>query len=329
MVSSCRVIGTGSIGTRYLRLLADRSETPPRAVPAGGTFRDTDLYKIAVHEPYCMIERPVVDLTVIATRTGSHVHDFNTFGESSRRVLIEKPIAPSYPLAHGILSSSLVQFSAVSAPLRFMQGYEVVSTFIPLAGNILDVEVVCQSWLPDWRPHSNYRESYSVDPGDGGVLRDLVHEVDYSLQLFGSPRSVSACLEHSKELQIDAESSALMKWQYPDFVLTMTLDYTSRIERRYLEIRGESAVITWNVLDGTIKVQEANALKTELLHFPNDLAKDEVLVRQLEASVSVEKNKQLCTVHDALRAVALCDAARESDQTLQPVSLSGQPWAEA
>ncbi len=37
-----------------------------------------------------------------------------------------------------------------------------------------------QSWLPDWRPDRDYRESYSARLDEGGVLRDLVHEIDYA-----------------------------------------------------------------------------------------------------------------------------------------------------
>lgn len=326
-VSSCRVVGTGSIGSRYLRLLADRSENPPRAVPSGGIFRDEELSKIAIHEPYyCQTERPSVELTVIATRTSSHVQDFQTFGELSRRILIEKPVASSYSHARGILSSPMVQSSAVSAPLRFMQGYEVLSCLLPLAGRILAVEVVCQSWLPDWRPHTDYRNSYSADPDDGGVLRDLVHEIDYSLKLFGYPNSVSAVLGHSRELEIEAEASALLKWKYPDFALTMKLDYISRVARRYLSIHGESAEIIWNILDGTVKVHETGRVETHVLHFPQDLSRDGVLVRQLEALVSSDMSHQLCTVSDALRAVAMCDAARESNRMSVPIVLSGPPW---
>ena len=328
MVPSCRVIGTGSIGSRYLRLLADRSENPPRAVPSGGIFRDAELSKIAVHEPYYTTERPPVDLTVIATRTSSHVQDFLTFGEWSRRVLIEKPIAPTYTLAQDLLASPVVQSSAVSAPLRFMQGYEAMSSLLPLAGRILAVQVVCQSWLPYWRPHADHRKSYSADPDDGGALRDLVHEIDYSLKLFGYPKSVSAVLGHSKELEIEAEASALLKWKYPDFVLTMTLDYASRVARRYLSIRGESAEIIWNVLDGTVKLHGTGKVGSRALHLPHDRSKDEVLVRQLEALVSSDMSQQLCTIPDALRAVAVCDVAREANEVSESIVLSGPPWGD-
>lgn len=321
-----RVIGTGSIGSRYVRLLATGFGSAPRAVPISGSFRDTELSRLAVLEPYDLADRPTVDLTVVATRTGRHVADFEAFGGSSRRVLIEKPIAPSFDLGKGVLGNEVASSTFVSAPLRFMQGYEAVTRLIPAVGTIRAVEVACQSWLPDWRPGTDYRASYSADPEEGGVLRDLVHEIDYSLHLFGAPVSVNATLERSEELGIAAESSARMRWGYPGFVLSMTLDYVSREPRRFLAVHGESAKITWDVLEGTVAVAETGQGTRQLLRFPEDLSKDGVLMRQLDAVLPSEGNWRRCTVPDAMRAVALCDAARESAARSQPVALTGPPW---
>ena len=324
--ATSRVVGIGSIGGRYVRLLAGATETAPRTIPIGGSFRDPELSRLSILEPYELAERSTVDLTVIATRTGRHVADFESFAGSSRKILIEKPIAPSFDLGKGVLGNEVASSTFVSAPLRFMEGYEAVTRLMPIVGTVQAVEVACQSWLPDWRPGTNYRASYSADPNEGGVLRDLVHEIDYSLRLFGAPVSVTASLEGSEELDIAAESSARMRWEYPGFVLSMTLDYVSREPRRFLAVHGESATITWNVLEGTVVVDETGRGVPRLLRFPKDLSKDGLLLRQLEAVLSAEDDWHRCTVPDALRAVALCDAARESAGRSQPSALTGTPW---
>lgn len=321
-----RVIGTGSIGSRYVRILATGFGSATRAVPISGSFRDPELSRLAVLEPYDLADRPSVDLTVVATRTGRHVADFEAFAGSSRRVLIEKPIAPSFDLGQGVLGNKVASSTFVSAPLRFMEGYEAVTRILPTVGTIRAVEVACQSWLPDWRPGTDYRASYSADPEEGGVLRDLVHEIDYSLHLFGAPVSVAASLEHSQELGIAAESSARMRWDYPGFVLSMTLDYVSLKPRRFLAVHGESATITWNLLEGTVAVEKTGQGTPQLLRFPDDLSKDGVLMRQLDAVLSSEGDWRRCTVPDALRAAALSDAARESATRSRPTTLTGPPW---
>lgn len=321
-----RVIGTGSIGSRYLRLFAVKLGSAPRAVPVGGTFRDSELSKIAILESYAQENRPVVDITVIATRTGRHVQDFESFGKVSRRVLIEKPVAPSYALGHAVMASDVAAKLAVSAPLRFMEGYQAVCDLLPFIEPIHEVSVVCQSWLPDWRPGTDYQLSYSADPDEGGVLRDLVHEIDYVLDLFGAPKSVSARLERSDELGIQAELSAMLELAYQEFNVRMNLDYTSRVARRYLSIRGESAAIRWNVLEGSVVVNDSGNSKEEILRFPDYLSKDDLLMRQVDALLAPGVDGRLCSLSEALRAVALCDAAREADAASSPLVLSGQPW---
>jgi len=268
----------------------------------------------------------MVDLIVIATRTGRHVADFVAYGQFGRRVLIEKPIAPCYSLGQAVQSSAIAESTAVSAPLRFMDGYAAVSGLLPRVGRILNVDVVCQSWLPNWRPGADYRTSYSADPDEGGVLRDLVHEIDYALDLFGVPESVSAYLGHSEELGIQAESSATLRWDYSDFALSMNLDFASRESRRYLAVHGESATITWNVLEATVHVEGIGHAEVHVKHFPGDLSRDGVLMRQVNAMASPKWDRRLCRVPEALRAIALCDAARASDLASTPTTLIGPTW---
>ena len=55
------------------------------------------------------------------------------------------------------------------------------------ASRPLSAHVSCQSWLPDWRPGRDYRESYSARADEGGALRDLVPELDYATALLGRP----------------------------------------------------------------------------------------------------------------------------------------------
>lgn len=321
-----RVVGTGSIGSRYVRLLASMFETAPRAIPVGGVIRDEELARISILESFDMDERPTVDLTVIATSTRRHVVDLERFEAATRLVLIEKPIAPTFALGCLALKSGKAASSAVSAPLRFMEGYDAVSKLLPYAGRISNVEIVCQSWLPDWRPGSDYRRSYSADPEEGGVLRDLVHEIDYALSLFGSPRSVAADLGHSEELAIEAESSALLHWFYPEFTLSMMLNFDYRGARRSLCVYGESATITWDVLAGKVKLVETRSQRQISYHYPSDLSKDEVLMRQVRAMVWANRDPRLCSIREAVRAIALCDAARESSQKSSPTELSGAVW---
>jgi predicted dehydrogenase len=69
--------------------------------------------------------------------------------------------------------------------------------------------------FPEWRPARDYRESYSASSEQGGVLRDLIHEIDYAVWLYGKPVAIIAQLSNSGRLGIAAEESADLLWRTP------------------------------------------------------------------------------------------------------------------
>ena len=109
---------------------------------------------------------------------------------------------------------------------------------LPQIGAVHAVRVECQSYLPDWRPGSDYRESYSARADEGGVLRDLIHEIDYATWLFGWPVAVTARYGNTGRLGIAAEEWAELAWEAPaDVEVSMRLDYLTRPPRRVMRAR--------------------------------------------------------------------------------------------
>ena len=99
-------------------------------------------------------------------------------------------------------------------------------------------------FFPDWRPNRDYRRSYSSRAEDGGVLRDLIHEIDYAVWLFGRPQSVFAKLFNLGRLGIEAEETVDLYWQaMAGYGISIHLDYLSRMpgaQSVLMEIRATS-----------------------------------------------------------------------------------------
>ena len=72
------------------------------------------------------------------------------------------------------------------------------------------IHVFCGSYLPDWRPGRDYRETSSAmrDSG-GGVLLDLSHELDYIQWLAGRLEVDHAVSEKVSDLEIDSDDILL------------------------------------------------------------------------------------------------------------------------
>ena len=105
------------------------------------------------------------------------------------------------------------------------------------------------SYLPDWRPTIDYRDSYSARRElGGGVLRDASHELDLAVWFFGWPLDVaSAWIGKVGDLEIDVEDTVrTVLVSAAGIPIVIELDYLSRTYRRGIEITGTDATIRFD-----------------------------------------------------------------------------------
>lgn len=311
---SSRVVGTGSIGARYLNALALLTSSRPIAVPIGGVLRDPILDEVATVERLNEPDRPHVDLCVIATNTNRHVEDATSFRGSADLLLIEKPLSFSTQSLRGFDCSRPKAEVAVATPLRFMEGFGAVQATLAAVGEITGVSVECRSWLPSWRPGTDVRRSYSSDPIYGGVLLDLVHEIDYCLRLFGTPVGMNAALSRDSVLGISSESTAHLLWRYGAYDLRMVLDYVSLPPSRRLRVYGTRKSLAWDLLEASVTIWDHDRGTVEVATFPDDLDRDMVLLRQILATAGRSGDARVSSLEQAWQAVAVCDLAKESSR---------------
>ncbi len=307
-----RVVGTGSIGSRYARILNSVSTMPPLLVSTRQRdLRDSFDFPVNVESPQAR-NLTEVDLTVIATQTGRHLADARRYATASSSLLVEKPLCASLTTAGSLDWLRELPRTQVATPLRFTDGFGRVRQLLATAGAVMSVAVECRSWLPSWRPDNDYRLSYSADPVEGGVLRDLIHEVDYLLVLLGPPASVVGGLSNQKSLQIQSEASATSIWRYEDFEAIVHLDYISRIPRRSIRIQTTDFSLYWNVLAATVSRFSHESGETVVENFPQDLDRDEAIRRQLSDLRLDPKTWIGSSLDEGIRAVHMCDLIRRS-----------------
>ena len=265
------MLGQGSIGQRHGRVLAGLGATVV-AVPARAELK---------------IEH--VDGIVIATDKGRHAADIERLKHVAP-LLVEKPLATTAEEASRAVVGAKVH---VGCCLRFDAALAEVKAKLPTLGRIESVEVECLSWLPDWRPQRDYKQSYSAREGEGGVLRDLIHEIDYCLWMFGRPKSVMGKLFNSGVLGIPVEESARLHLGFGHFSALLHLSFASKRASRKLKVIGEHGTLEW---DG--------------LH-PAD--PNEKYVEQAKAWLSALSGGAagpLATAEDGIMALRVCDGAR-------------------
>ena len=100
-----------------------------------------------------------------------------------------------------------------------------------------EVNVYCGSYLPDWRPDTDFKESYSAraDLG-GGVHIDLIHELDYIYWIFGQPSVVTKTFKSQSSLSISSYDYANYILEYDGFCASIVLNYYRRDPKRSFEL---------------------------------------------------------------------------------------------
>lgn len=320
--------GTGSIGMRHNRVFRDLLGMPTVAVS-----RRLDRILLLQKDGYVTARSLSEAITgkdfilVVASDTRRHVEDAMAgIWLGCGYVLIEKPIAPAVAdtlqLQEAISKTNTKVF--VACNLRFDSALNLFRQRLQEIGEIHHVRIEAQSYLPEWRPQRDYRESYSVSPEEGGVLRDLIHEIDYAVWLYGKPAAVTAHLSNSGQLGIAAEESADLLWHTPfGATVSIRLDYVTRHYRRMMTAFGSKGDLTWDCPTHTIKLRtlESGLVTTGV---PQD--RDEMMRMQAAAFVNAATSGisgQLATLEEGIFAIAVCDAARISSSTGRTASIFG------
>ncbi len=307
------VIGAGSAGRQHLRALASigarviavtRRSSVAATLRAEGIETANDLAAAAVAG---------ASACVIASETGRHAADTETALALGLDALIEKPLAvdavEGRRVAAAVSASGRRVF--VACVLRFSSSLALIRSRLPELGRIHSARAECRSYLPDWRSECDYRTSYSADATQGGVLRDLIHEIDYCGWLFGFAHAPSGSCTNLGQLGIASEEIAEIKWDLPlGGPLTIGLDYLTRPTRRRLAVHGERGTLEWDALAGTsllTLIGEDPILETAAEDAATRFrAQAEAFICALDGGA----DERLAGIEDGVRALEICDAVR-------------------
>jgi len=318
------VRGSGSIGQRHARVLrqvgAEVSLWPVRDRGASpGTVDEATGARLLDDATGPEAVRGAA-LVVVATDTSRHVADaLEALDSGAGKVLVEKPVAPTAADVDALVQHLRHTLVWVAAPLRATQGFRHLRRLVSRVEAPASAHVWSQSWLPDWRPDRDYRDSYSARADEGGALRDLVHELDYAATLFGPATLIGASVDTSGPLDIEADQAATLLWSTErGITVTARLDYVTRPTTRGVVVRSSSGVLEWDVVAATVRHTTPDGESTEQV-FDHDLDRDIVMGAQARAALDLLPTAPVdervargapATLADGVAAVRLCDAAR-------------------
>ena len=199
---------------------------------------------------YDDIKGIVPDFIIISNPTSKHFETIQELLPYRIPLFIEKPVFAE--LGHDDIIKEIESkriLTYVACDMRFMDCLTWLHQYMSEYRNevrINEINVYCGSYLPEWRPGTDFRKCYSAIPElGGGVHIDLIHDVDYVYWIFGRPESHHAIFRNVSSLGHRAYDYANFNIIYPEFCANVVLNYYRRDAKRYMEILFDDC--TWTV----------------------------------------------------------------------------------
>ena len=240
-------IGLGSIGQRHLRnvhaVAAERGIDIVTDVvePRELDYLDEATRALVRNRFPTSAELGHYDIIFITNPSQLHHETLLAGKDKAEFFFVEKPVFTE-ALPHDALAAFTDEKRFyVACPLRHTRVYGFLKEFVT-NNRIYCARAICSSYLPEWRPGTDYRKTYAAQKGSGGVKLDLIHEFDYLFSLFGLPAEACLLDGHFSDLEIMSADGLSFVGRYPDKTLELHLDYYGRIPRREIELYTENDV---------------------------------------------------------------------------------------
>ena len=192
-------------------------------------------------------------IVFITNPTEFHLDTLKKFHNKGQHFFIEKPLCTYEQLAStsvDYLRENSVYY--VASPLRYTKVLQYVKQNVDI-NEVYSARAISSSYLPDWRPGTDYRTTYSAHKElGGGVAIDLIHEWDYLTYLFGTPKKVHSIIKKVSDLEIDTEDIAIYIGEYGDKVVELHLDYLGRSSIRKLELFMKDDTIICDLINSNV-----------------------------------------------------------------------------
>lgn len=264
------VIGYGSIARRHianLRMLGVAQMLVFR--PSGHPAEVSGELRFVASIADGIAARP--DLAVVASPSARHMEALEPLLQAGVACYVEKPpviAAPDVAKLRTLLAQGRPPVTLTGCNLRFLPSLRRLREALRAGkiGTPVRASLQAGQWLPDWRPQRDYRNTYSAHAeAGGGVIFDLIHEIDAARWLFGEFDKVRTLSGKLSRLEIDAEDTACLLFAKRGGgpIVSIGLDYVSRQRVRRYEIVGDEGTLVWDF--ALARLSLVKALGEELL----------------------------------------------------------------
>ncbi|OGH69524.1 MAG: hypothetical protein A3C90_00190 [Candidatus Magasanikbacteria bacterium RIFCSPHIGHO2_02_FULL_51_14] len=305
------IIGFGSIGKRHWENLR------PHGADIVVLTKRADVDAVATVSAWeDFVKRGPYDAIFITNETAKHEETISRCIElAPKAIFVEKPLwhksAGLEELSAQLKDRSISVWVGYNfqffAP--FLRIKEVVRSGI--LGDIYYVRASVGQDLSEWRAR-DYRLCYSSQKeGGGGVMLDLVHDINYPAWLLGEKLRAEACvMRRVSDLGIDVEDCVESIFSAGSgTIVSVHQDYVRVPYKRSLEIVGSEASVCWDTDTQTVVV--SNRKKEALISEKIVVDRNEMYKKEIEFFLeALRGNIYFSNVDEAIRDVRLIEALK-------------------
>jgi predicted dehydrogenase len=210
----------------------------------------------------------------------------------------------------------------VGCNLRFHIGVSAVAQALREGriGQPLSVRAHFGHYLPNWRPDTDYRLSYSAQKDQGGgILRDAIHEPDYLCWLFGRADEVMGWLCNLSDLEMDVEDTAVYFMRQGNVLSEVHVDFLRQDKSRGCEVVGTEGTLRWqstgkNPENVSVRMFQAAKGKWESLHEEPAYDPNRQYVEEIAYFLTCvrEEEHPMNGIEEAIHVLEILDGVRKS-----------------
>ena len=260
------VIGYGSIGRRHVDNLVKNGINEIVLLRKIGKG---NIHQLIEHTNFDSFLSENLDAVIISNPTYLHGKYLNQIIKNDINVLVEKPLVANQKELDSI-KELIGEYNGVGMTaynMRFnpcvIETKKILDSKI--LGKIHYARFFVGQYLPDWRPNTNHLKSYSAERDKGGgVLLDLIHEIDLAFFLIDKPNKIEVSkIDKITNLTKDSEDIAEIIYKTKDkSLISIHLDYITRGYERFIKIIAEKGSLISNLSENYVNTFPLNLEST-------------------------------------------------------------------
>jgi predicted dehydrogenase len=244
-----------------------------------------------------------------------------------RHFLVEKPIASSAYGLDEIREAARDLIAHVGYNLRFHATVVRASSLISddAIGRILHASFEYGSYLPGWRPKTDYRANYAASSSDGGIILDDIHEIDLACHILGMPTHIQCTAMNTLTLGIHHEETAdiILSGQPMCPVTSVHMDYLQHAPTRKFKLIGTKGTLNADLNRAQLSISRfgADSIESydEASYDPNEMYVKEM--QHFLSAVQSGKSDESLGITAGIQTLRLALLSRKSSALKRSVEL--------